>query len=125
VDQERARGRARIRPEVYYQLKRNVAKKKAEQVHQRVQLGAGQEADRAGHEAEVSVGRALLLDLRQDAREPAHDQIFDLVGFRVVVDTVANCYGALGVGTPTGSRCRAGSGHRAAEEQHTSRCTPP
>ena len=89
------------RPEVYYQLKRNVAKKKAERREYIREFKAEVEthlAD-AGLEAVVA-GRPkhfYSIYSKMQRYDLLYDQIFDLVGFRVLVETVTECYAALGV----------------------------
>ena len=53
------------------------------------------------------------------------DDIFDLVGMRVVVESVKDCYARSGRSTPRGSRCRAGSRTTSPcpSSTCTSRCT--
>jgi len=90
-----------MRPEVYYQLKRNVAKKKVERekyIREFIKVVSRVLAD-AGIEAEV-VGRPKHFYSIYDKMQRydlLYDQIYDLVGFRVVVDSVADCYAALGL----------------------------
>ena len=90
-----------LRPEVYYQLKRDVAKKKAEREHYiRSLISVVQKKlVEANFEAEIS-GRPKhfysIYDKMQRESLP-YDQIYDVVAFRVVVDTLADCYVALGL----------------------------
>ena len=53
------------------------------------------------------------------------DDIHDLVGVRILVDEVRDCYAAMGVVHALGSRCRAGSRttSRSRGSASTSRCT--
>jgi len=89
------------RPEVYYQLKRNVAKKKVERegyIREFIKVVRGILSD-GGIAAEV-VGRPKHFYSIYDKMQRydlLYDQIFDLVGFRIIVDTVADCYAALGL----------------------------
>jgi GTP pyrophosphokinase len=90
-----------LRPEVYYQLKRNVAKKKAERSKYISEFSSllSKKLTEAGLEAEVSGRPKHFYSIygKMQRENLLYDQIFDLVGFRVVVDTVTECYGALGV----------------------------
>ncbi len=89
------------RPEVYYQLKRNVAKKKAERRHyiDEFKTLLAKELSEGGVEAEV-VGRPkhfYSIYSKMQRYDLLYDQIYDLVGFRVLVDSVTDCYVALGL----------------------------
>jgi GTP diphosphokinase / guanosine-3',5'-bis(diphosphate) 3'-diphosphatase len=90
-----------LRPEVYYQLKRNVAKKKAEREHyiQEVITVLSKRLEENGIEAEVTGRPKHFYSIYQkmQAQNLLYDQIYDLVAFRLVVDTVQECYAALGV----------------------------
>jgi guanosine-3',5'-bis(diphosphate) 3'-pyrophosphohydrolase len=90
-----------LRPEVYYQLKRNVAKKKAERtkyinefcgVLQKKMIEAGLEAEVSGRPKHF-----YSIYGKMQRENLLYDQIYDLVGFRVLVDTLTDCYAALGV----------------------------
>ncbi len=89
------------RPEVYYQLKRNVAKKKVER-QRYIEDFIGDVSEKlkdAGIAAEV-MGRPkhfYSIYSKMQRYDLLYDQIFDLVGFRVIVDSVTDCYAALGV----------------------------
>lgn len=90
-----------LRPEVYYQLKRNVAKKKAERTKYINEFSAvlSKRLAEAGLEAEVSGRPKHFYSIygKMQRENLLYDQIFDLVGFRVIVDTLTECYAALGV----------------------------
>src|SRR5262249_18125765 len=90
-----------LHPEVYYQLKRNVAKKKAERERytKEVVTLLDKRLEEAGLEADVHGRPKHFFSIYQkmQAQNLLYDQIFDLVGFRVVVDSVGECYEALGV----------------------------
>ncbi|MFI5395121.1 MAG: RelA/SpoT family protein [Candidatus Binatia bacterium] len=90
-----------LRPEVYYQLKRNVAKKKAEREHyiQEVISILSKRLEANGIEAEVTGRPKHFYSIYQkmQAQNLLYDQIYDLVAFRVIVDTVQECYAALGM----------------------------
>ncbi len=90
-----------LHPEVYTQLKRNIAKKKTERA------------------AYIDTVISILQDKLDQARIPAQlhgrpkhfysiyqkmeshnllfDQIYDLVAFRIIVGSLSDCYGALGI----------------------------
>ena len=90
-----------LHPEVYSQLKRDIAKKKTERA------------------AYIDTVISILQDKLNQARIPAQlhgrpkhfysiyqkmeshnllfDQIYDLVAFRIIVNSVGDCYGALGI----------------------------
>ena len=90
-----------LRPEVYYQLKRNVAKKKAERTRYINEFSSvlSKKLTEAEIEAEVSGRPKHFYSIygKMQRENLLYDQIFDLVGFRVLVDTVTDCYAALGV----------------------------
>jgi GTP pyrophosphokinase len=90
-----------LRPEVYYQLKRNVAKKKAEReryirdfitVIQRKLAESGLEADVSGRPKHF-----YSIYQKMQREDLLYEQIHDLVAFRIIVDSVTDCYGALGI----------------------------
>jgi guanosine-3',5'-bis(diphosphate) 3'-pyrophosphohydrolase len=90
-----------LRPEVYYQLKRNVAKKKAEReryIREFIAL-IQRKLVEAGIEAEVSGRPKHFYSIYQKMQRQnlIFDQIYDLIAFRIVVDTVKECYEALGI----------------------------
>jgi len=90
-----------LHPEVYYQLKRSVAKKKAERERytKEVVQVLSRRISEAGLEAEVSGRPKHFYSIYQkmQAQNLLYDQIYDLIAFRVVVDTLGECYEALGV----------------------------
>jgi GTP pyrophosphokinase len=90
-----------LHPEVYYQLKRSVAKRKAERekyIREVISVLSKKLAE-AEVEAEVSGRPKHFYSIYQkmQAQNLLYDQIYDLVAFRVVVDSVGECYEALGV----------------------------
>jgi len=90
-----------LRPEVYYQLKRNVAKKKAEReryIHEVIAVLA-KRLEENGIEAEVAGRPKHFYSIYQkmQSQNLLYDQIYDLVAFRIIVDSVTECYAALGV----------------------------
>jgi guanosine-3',5'-bis(diphosphate) 3'-pyrophosphohydrolase len=90
-----------LRPEVYYQLKRNVAKKKAERERyiQEVITILSKRLEENGIEADVTGRPKHFYSIYQkmQSQNLLYDQIFDVVAFRIIVDTVQECYAALGV----------------------------
>ena len=90
-----------LHPEVYYQLKRNVAKKKAERERyiQEVIGVLTKRFEEAGIDAEVTGRPKHFYSIYQkmQSQNLLYDQIYDLIAFRVIVDSVTQCYEALGV----------------------------
>ena len=90
-----------LRPEVYYQLKRNVAKKKAarERYIKEVIDVLRKRLDDTGIAADISGRPKHFFSIYQkmQSQNLLYDQIYDLVAFRIIVDTVRECYEALGV----------------------------
>jgi len=90
-----------LRPEVYYQLKRNVAKKKVERTTYINEFSAvlAKKLAEADLDAEVSGRPKHFYSIygKMQRENLLYDQIFDLVGFRVMVDSLTDCYAALGV----------------------------
>jgi guanosine-3',5'-bis(diphosphate) 3'-pyrophosphohydrolase len=90
-----------LHPEVYYQLKRSVAKKRAERERYIKEVLAilGKRLGEAELEAESSGRPKHFYSIYQkmQAQNLLYDQIYDLVAFRVVLDSVGECYEALGV----------------------------
>src|SRR5262245_19562385 len=90
-----------LHPEVYYQLKRSVAKKKTERERytKEVLTVLSRRLAEGGLEAEVTGRPKHFFSIYQkmQTQNLLFDQIFDLVAFRILVDTVGECYEALGV----------------------------
>src|SRR5262245_27617861 len=90
-----------LHPEVYYQLKRSVAKKKAEREKytKEVIANLSRRLGEAGLEADVSGRPKHFFSIYQkmQAQNLHYDQIYDLIAFRILVDSVGECYEALGV----------------------------
>ncbi|HUE31246.1 MAG TPA: bifunctional (p)ppGpp synthetase/guanosine-3',5'-bis(diphosphate) 3'-pyrophosphohydrolase [Verrucomicrobiae bacterium] len=90
-----------LHPEVYYQLKRSVAKRKAEREKyiKEVISALGKKLAEAEVEAEVTGRPKHFYSIYQkmQAQNLLYDQIHDLVAFRIVADSVGECYEALGV----------------------------
>ena len=90
-----------LHPEVYYQLRRSVAKRKAERekyIKEVISVLTKRLAE-GELEAEVSGRPKHFYSIYQkmQAQNLLYDQIYDLVAFRVVVDSTSECYEALGV----------------------------
>jgi GTP diphosphokinase / guanosine-3',5'-bis(diphosphate) 3'-diphosphatase len=90
-----------LRPEVYYQLKRNVAKKKTEReryIRDFIALISKKVAE-SGIEADVSGRPKHFYSIYQKMQREdlLYEQIHDLVAFRIIVDSVTECYTALGI----------------------------
>lgn len=90
-----------LHPEVYHQLKRNIAKRKAERASyiQEVIAILKKRLDANGIEAEISGRPKHFYSIYQkmQAQNLLFEQIYDLIAFRVVVDTMPECYAGLGV----------------------------
>ncbi len=90
-----------LHPEIYYQLKRNVAKKKTARekyINEMIAL-IGKILEKEGIEAEVTGRPKHFYSIYQkmETQNLLYDQIYDLVAFRVLVDTARECYETLGV----------------------------
>ena len=90
-----------LRPEVYAQLKQDVAKKKAEREHYIAEVIAilQQILGEAGLKAEV-YGRPkhfYSIYQKMQSQNLPFNQIYDLVAFRILVDSVPECYAVLGI----------------------------
>src|SRR5215467_2348758 len=90
-----------LHPEIYYQLKRNVAKKKSdrEKYIEEVISVMTKKLESEGIEAEITGRPKHFYSIYQkmESQNLLYDQIYDLVAFRVLVDTQRECYEALGV----------------------------
>lgn len=90
-----------LHPEVYYQLKRTVAKRKEarERYIAEVLTILRRKLEEAGIEAEVTGRPKHFYSIYQkmQAQNLHYEQIYDLVAFRIIVGTVRECYAALGV----------------------------
>jgi guanosine-3',5'-bis(diphosphate) 3'-pyrophosphohydrolase len=90
-----------MHPEIYYQLKRNVAKKKTEREEyiEHVRAVLLKKLDEAGLEATVTGRPKHFYSIYQkmQSQHLLYDQIYDLVAFRLLVDSTRECYEALGI----------------------------
>ncbi len=89
------------RPEMYYSLVQHVKKTEAEQSRyiDDVKSKISKELNKAGFKSEV-YGRSKHLwsvYRKMQSRNIDYDQVYDVLAFRVLVDTVAECYAALGL----------------------------
>lgn len=90
-----------LHPEIYYQLKRNVAKKKTDRdkyIDEVISV-MRKKLETEGIDAEVSGRPKHFFSIYQkmESQNLLYDQIYDLVAFRILVDTPRECYEALGV----------------------------
>ena len=90
-----------LHPEVYYQLKRNVAKKKSDREKYIGEVNSiiTKKLEAEGIDAEVSGRPKHFYSIYQkmESQNLVYDQIYDLVAFRILVDTQRECYEALGL----------------------------
>jgi GTP pyrophosphokinase len=90
-----------LHPEIYYQLKRNVVKKKAarEKYINEVIALIGKLLEKEGIDAAVTGRPKHFYSIYQkmETQNLLYDQIYDLVAFRIMVDTARECYETLGV----------------------------
>ena len=90
-----------LHPEIYYQLKRNVAKKKGDRdkyINEVISI-ITKKLEEEGIDAEIG-GRSkhfFSIYQKMESQNLLYDQIYDLVAFRIIVDTLRECYEALGV----------------------------
>lgn len=90
-----------LHPEVYYQLKRNVAKRKVDRekyINEVISI-IGKKFEEEGIDAEITGRPKHFYSIYQkmESQNLLYDQLYDLVAFRIVVDTARECYEALGV----------------------------
>lgn len=90
-----------MHPEIYYQLKRFVAQKKTEREKyiDEVRLTLERQMEASGLEATVSGRPKHFYSIYQKmmSQNLLYEQVYDLVAFRVIVDSLRECYEALGV----------------------------
>ncbi|HEX7675980.1 MAG TPA: bifunctional (p)ppGpp synthetase/guanosine-3',5'-bis(diphosphate) 3'-pyrophosphohydrolase [Bdellovibrio sp.] len=89
------------RPEVYYTLVQQVKKTEAEQNRyiEEVKSLISKELTKAGFKFDVYGRSKHLWSIyrKMQSRNIDYDQVYDVLAFRVLVDTVAECYAALGL----------------------------
>jgi GTP pyrophosphokinase len=90
-----------LHPEVYYQLKRFVSKRKTEREKyiREVKNVIEKQLEAAGIEATLSGRPKHFYSIYQKmiSQNLLYEQVYDLVAFRIVVDSPRECYEALGV----------------------------
>lgn len=90
-----------LQPEIYHQLKRSVAKRRAEREHYIEEVVATMRnfLEESGIETEISGRPKHFYSIYQkmQAQNLLYDQIYDLLAFRVIVDTERDCYTTLGI----------------------------
>ncbi|MEE9143750.1 MAG: bifunctional (p)ppGpp synthetase/guanosine-3',5'-bis(diphosphate) 3'-pyrophosphohydrolase [Candidatus Binatia bacterium] len=90
-----------LHPEIYYQLKRNVAKRKVDRekyIGEVISI-ATKKLQEEGIDADVTGRPKHFYGIYQkmESQNLQYDQIYDLVAFRILVDTLRECYETLGV----------------------------
>lgn len=90
-----------LHPEIYYQLKRNVTKKKSDREKYIAEVISviKRKLEAEGIEADVTGRPKHFFSIYQkmESQNLLYDQIYDLVAFRILVDTARECYETLGV----------------------------
>src|ERR1043165_1318208 len=90
-----------LHPEVYYQLKRNVSKKKSDREKYIAEVISvmSKKLHAEGLDAEITGRPKHFYSIYQkmESQNLLYDQIYDLVAFRVIVDTPRECYETMGV----------------------------
>lgn len=90
------------RPEMYYKLVTQVAKKRdaREQYTKDVQRVIEQALESHGYHGSLVTGRPkhfYSIHKKMERKQLTYEQVFDITGFRIIVATVEQCYGALGL----------------------------
>lgn len=90
------------RPEIYYKLVTQVAKKRdaREQYAKDVQRMIEQALVSHQYHGAVVTGRPkhfFSIHKKMETKQLTYEQVFDITGFRIIVATVEQCYGALGL----------------------------
>ena len=90
-----------LEPVTYRHLSQAMDQKRAERVHwmDETQINLAKALSDAGVQAEISGRPKHIYGIYRKMRrkEVPFEQIYDLHGFRIVVDSIADCYAALGV----------------------------
>jgi GTP pyrophosphokinase len=89
------------RPEMFYTLVQQIKKSESEQGRyiDDVKHSISKELNKAGFKFDVFGRTKHLWSIyrKMETRNITYDQVFDVLAFRVLVDTVAECYAALGL----------------------------
>jgi GTP diphosphokinase / guanosine-3',5'-bis(diphosphate) 3'-diphosphatase len=91
------------RPDMFYELSQKIQKKQKERDHyiDEVKRLIAQELDKIGHKKKFEVqGRSKHLwsiYRKMENRGLDYEQVYDVLAFRVVVDTIPECYEVLGL----------------------------
>jgi GTP pyrophosphokinase len=89
------------RPDMYYELVQKVRKTEAEQNRyiEDVKNVISKELDKAGFKFEVFGRSKHLWSIykKMQSRNIDYEQLYDVLAFRVIVESVAECYGVLGL----------------------------
>jgi GTP pyrophosphokinase len=90
------------RPEIYYKLVAQVAKKREarEQYARDVQAMIEQALESHHYHGAIVTGRPkhfYSIHKKMERKKLTYDQVFDITGFRIIVATVEQCYGVLGL----------------------------
>ena len=89
------------RPEMYYQLMQQIKKSESEQNRyiEEVKSLISKELGKAGFKFEVFGRSKHLWSIyrKMQSRSIDYDQVYDVLAFRVIVESVAECYAALGL----------------------------
>ncbi len=91
-----------LRPDMFYQLKQKVEKREKDQANyiDNVQHMIMKELDRANFKSVEIQGRSKHLwsiYRKMQSRNIDYEQVYDVLAFRVLVDTVSQCYEVLGL----------------------------
>ena len=90
-----------LKPDVYYDLVHQINQKKdaRQQFVNRIVADVKKHIDEAGIEAQVSgrVKHFFSIYKKMVNQDKTLDQIYDLFAVRIIVETVKDCYAALGV----------------------------